>query len=246
MAITQYKSFPFTSGVNYKKFDFLYDTGYKRYYYATRDNINQNPYAEYYYPVSSFSRVNEISTIYCAATGSAPQLTQGSQIISIGLSDSSFCYTGMVIDAGSDHVTYVNPGFDTGSSVTGGYVIATTNPNWTTGFFFVPSYSTSYEVKTAILESKFGDGYSQRQRAGINSNKNSINAVFENRTDKETKALLNFVQDKGGVEPFRILQPIVTLANDSTQKFVALDPKVATISYDNNGVSLVLTQVFDP
>lgn len=245
MAITQYKFFAHSNSISYKKYDVILDAPKSRYYYATQDNVGQNVSGNYNYVINSWSRSNDLITAFYTKTGAGPNFAQGSLIVATGHSDPNAYYTGMVIDATPTYITYIGAGQDLVVNTPGGQINTVMNPCWTTGFFFAPSYATSFEKNTKTLSAQFGDGYSQRQRDGINSNSNTINANFENRTDKETKALLNFIEDKGGVESFKILMPVSTINNSSDIKYIGVSPKVNTQNYNSNTINLVLTQVFD-
>jgi phage-related protein len=244
MATTQYRTFPFQNGIYFKKFDVISQGS--SYLYATQDNVNENPASVFSYTGVSWSRESDKTTVYYTKTGSGPNLVQGSLVLVGNGTDTSVNYTGMVLDAQSNYIQYINPGYTTTGALVGSLITSIVNPAWTSGFFFMPSYGSSAETKTEILESKFGDGYSQTQRRGLNSNKNSINLMFENRNDIETKAILNFVQDKGGVEPFKLLSATTIVTNDPNQKFTLVDPKTNPTSYNLNSVSVVATQNFSP
>lgn len=243
--VTQYKFYGYGDTVNYKKFDIFIDPVIARYYYATQDNVNEPITSYYTYQISSFSRTNDIITLYYTKTGSGPNFAPGSLIVATGQSDATAYYTGMVIEATPNYLLYQSAGPDINSSTVAGKINTVLNPCWTTGFYFIPSYSTSFEAKNKTIISQFGDGYSQRQRDGINSVQYNYNTVFENRSDKETRAILNFVQDKGGVEPIKLLMPVSALSNDPSLKYVCSDAKVSTQNYNSNNISLTLTQVFD-
>lgn len=245
MAITQYRFFPYGDTVNYKKFDVFVDTSVPRYYYATQDNLDQPVTSYYDYAISSWSRDNDIVTLYYTKTGSGPNFTQGSMIVATGQSDSYLHYTGMIIDGTPNYIRYLNAGPDITSNTPAGRLKTVLNPCWTTGFYFLPSYSSNLEIKVKTINTQFGDGYSQRQRDGINSISNSYNVVFENRSDKEMKSILNFIQDKAGVEAFKILSSTSAVSNNPELKYTAVDPKINQQSYNSNTVSFTLNQVFD-
>jgi phage-related protein len=112
--------------------------------------------------------------------------------------------------------------------------------DWTNQFNWIPSYSSNNDVQIRKLEARFGDGYSQRQRDGINSVMSSLNLTFENRPDSEAKAIMHFVESKGGVESFYFTG--ISLYKTGN-KYIGEELKFTHVSYNNNNVSFVLKQV---
>ena len=115
---------------------------------------------------------------------------------------------------------------------------------WTTNFYWTPNYSTSADLTFKRTELQLGDGYSQRMRNGLNSNPLSFNLVFDSRSDDETKSILHFVEQKGGVDPF-VYNP-QTIFNRTGLKYIAIDPKWTSSAYNINNVTITLQRVFDP
>ncbi|HHZ96884.1 MAG TPA: hypothetical protein EYN67_15335, partial [Flavobacteriales bacterium] len=72
--------------------------------------------------------------------------------------------------------------------------IATTS-NWTQDFYFEPSYGASVNYNTSYYGIKYGDGYFNFLNRSENALKATFDVSFEKRTDKETKALLHFLDD---------------------------------------------------
>ncbi|MAG26052.1 hypothetical protein CMI47_10775 [Candidatus Pacearchaeota archaeon] len=72
--------------------------------------------------------------------------------------------------------------------------IATTS-NWTQDFYFEPSYGASVSYDTSYYGVKYGDGYFNFLNRSENALKATFDVSFEKRTDKETKALLHFLDD---------------------------------------------------
>lgn len=250
MGYTRFKTLPFYSGVAYKQFDIINNgvtgvTGSFRYYYGTYDSQNQNPNAFFRYQITSWSINDEVVTTFFNKTGSGPVFSAGSLIRATGTTYPLLDFTGIASDGGENYIRYIVPSFDTGLILTTGFVETILNPAWTTGFFFIPSYSNSLDVNTRVIRLQFGDGYSQRQRDGINSNIAAWGLSFENRSDKEAKAIINFTEDKGDTEAFQILFSRGALQNDVNQKYTASQVKVNNNSYNQNTITLTLNQVFD-
>jgi phage-related protein len=115
---------------------------------------------------------------------------------------------------------------------------------WTTSFYWQPNYASTVDLMQKRTEIQFGDGYSQRMRNGINTAPLEFNLSFENRSDAESTALLHFVEQKGGVDPF-VYNPS-TIFNKTGLKYIAIDPRLTYSSYNNNSLSVKLQRVFDP
>lgn len=114
---------------------------------------------------------------------------------------------------------------------------------WTTNFYWTPNYSTSADLTQRKIEIKFGDGYAQRTRDGINTNAIDFNLVFDGRSDKEATAILHFVEQKGGVESFVYNNP--TIFNKTGLKYIAVDPKWSSSAYNINNITLSLKRDFN-
>lgn len=121
---------------------------------------------------------------------------------------------------------------------------ASSPTKWTTDFCWTPSYSSSSSLDFKKTEMQFGDGYSQRMRNGINSNPLTFNLTFDGRSDTESTALLHFIEQKGGVDPFIYNNP--TIFNKTGLKYIAIEPKWSSPSYNINNVSVTFQRVFDP
>lgn len=115
---------------------------------------------------------------------------------------------------------------------------------WSPNFIWVPSYSTSVDMKHRRTEVMFGDGYSQRTRDGINTVPLGFNLNFQGRDDKESRAILHFVEQKGGVDAF--IYDNATVFDATGKKYIAIEPKVTHTSYNLNDVSVTLMRVFEP
>lgn len=242
---TNYNITPFNAVVNYKKFDVIYESaGVYRYHYATQDTVGYGPTAVFNYAVASYSREDDAATLYYTYTGAGPRFSIGSIVRVTGMNNTSFNYTGMVIDAGSGWVKYLNAGWPESATASVG-AINCTNPAWTTGFYFTPSYTTAMETIQRTISAQFGDGYSQRQRNGLNNNVQTWTLSFNDRSDLEAKAILNYVESHDAASALRILIPINKFNNNPSLKYVLSSPKLSTNSWNLNNVSVTATQVFD-
>jgi len=115
---------------------------------------------------------------------------------------------------------------------------------WTTSFVWTPNYSTTVDLTPRKLEMSYGDGYSQRQRDGMNTNPLAFTLAFNGRSDAETAAILHFVEQKGGVDSF-VYNPS-TIFNKTGLKYIASDAKLTYTSYNNNDLTVTLKRVFEP
>lgn len=122
-----------------------------------------------------------------------------------------------------------------------------TPPNttyWTTNFVWKPSYPVENKIKPQTRVTKFGDGYEQRSADGISNNLLLLDYTFAARSDKETKAMLNFFNDKGGVDSFTmaLYHPYDT---SLTKKFIVRDWSHSWTDYNNNTVRALFEEVME-
>lgn len=76
-----------------------------------------------------------------------------------------------------------------------------------------PSETTVRSVKPKILETQFGDGYTQRTADGLNHIKREVRAVWLNVHALNADAIEAFLEARGGYEPFYWTAP-----DDDTQR----------------------------
>ena len=238
--------FPYSNSANYKKFDVIRGTSVSDayYFYATQDSLNQNPNSFFSYNVTSYVTDDNKTTVFFTKTGSGPNFVAGSLIAISGTTAAGANFTGMAVNGGANFVEFINE-IQYGSAAAGGTVKTLLNPSWTSGFMFIPSYSSSQEIQTRKNEAKFGDGYSQRQRDGLNSVNYNWKLNFENRSDREARAISNFVENKAGIEWFNLLMPVNNLTNNPSNRYIANSAQITTNSYNINTISVDIQQVFD-
>jgi phage-related protein len=68
--------------------------------------------------------------------------------------------------------------------------------NWTQNFVWRPSYGSSGSYRANNESMKLGEGYDYVNNLAINSLPLELNVRFNNRTDKEAKAIIHFLQEK--------------------------------------------------
>lgn len=239
---TNFVSYPWSASAAYKTHDFVdgIGTNHEAYYYATQDNTNQNPLNNWAISSSSWSRVDGLVTVTLGSSIS-PALTRGSFVEVTGMGALNF--TGCIFDGSANTIKYFNPGPDDSGSGTGG-VRSNLNPAWSSGFMWAPSYAGSADTEERVVKAQFGDGYSQRQRNGLNNNMETLSLTFENRTDREVDAISNFVQEKGGVDPVKIS---CLGGKHSANCYYTLNAAKRTPqSFNRNSLTVTATQVFDP
>ena len=239
----------YNSAVQYRKNDIVYgiNASDSMFFYATQDTINSNPRMLLSYATASWSRENDLATVYFTKTGALADFVAGSQFIVASTPQASLNFTGIALDAGSNYIRYLNPGWDQGStSLSASTVSAVTSPAWVSGFAWIPSNGTPVDFTTKRDFAQFGDGYTTQSRMGINSIGSVINMTFENRSYKEAKAILNFVQSQGGVVPTTINLPVNALFNNPYTKYLLTDPKLTMKSYNINDIMVTATRVYNP
>ena len=72
---------------------------------------------------------------------------------------------------------------------------AAASTEWTTGFFFQPSYGATVDYQGLQYSTEYGDGYYTTLNKSENAVRASFNVVFEKRTDKETKAIIHMLEN---------------------------------------------------
>lgn len=246
---SQYYFPPYNAVIQYSKFDVFYDAynGTNLVYgYATQDNIGQNPNGIFNFPITAYSRIGDVTTLTFTQTGSCGKFQAGSLIRVTGVSaNSSVNYTGMCIDGGSGTLSYLNPGWaQTDNAISVG-AINCPNPNWTSGFFFIPTYSTKIDIANKPFVAKLGDGYEQRSPPGLNTYEKTYNMVFQQRSNGEARAITNYVEDAAGVRCFPIVIPVAAFENQPNQKYVADNIGITTDSYGLNTINATVRRVFD-
>lgn len=243
--------FPYwNTNVQYEKFDVVKGTYIDDliYYYATQNNIGHNPSGIYAYNTIAFNRKDNLVTAYYTLTGAAVNFVQGSMVTVLGGIVGG--YTGMLVNAGianpvSGFIQFIQGGWNEEYNTTAATITTSLSPAWTTGFFFIPSYNTSIDIKQSIIEAKLGDGYSQRSANGLNNNLGSWDLNFEGRSDKEAMAIQNFVEDHQGVYNFALMLPVSKLVNRPELKYVTKGFKSDTTSFGLNNIRVQVEQVFD-
>ena len=107
-------------------------------------------------------------------------------------------------------------------------------------FIWKPSYNLQATHAPRVRSVKFGDGYEQRFKDGINNNLIKLSLTFEGRDLKETKAILHFLDVRAGAEYFFFRPPT---PYDALRKFVCKDFSSTVVYKDNFNISATFEQV---
>lgn len=85
------------------------------------------------------------------------------------------------------------------STGTSAAILAEVYPNAATSKVFAFDRGFTKRVKHRLLVAKFGDGYEQRVRDGINTQEATFNFAFKNRPWEEIEVLSAFLDVKAGL-----------------------------------------------
>lgn len=242
-------SFPyFNPNQSYSKFDIvggLTATDPNFYYSTVGSNLGNTPNAVFNYTITNYTRYQDQVTLLYNYTG-GPAFQIGSMISTSVGADATANYAGMILAGGIGTVTYLNAGWYVAPTASAGTISTIVNPAWTTGFMFVPSYSTSYENQQGVILAEFEEGYMQRQAASINPNVDVWGLAFLDRSSAEAKAIRHFTQNMAGVYSFPIMMTDPFFDNQPNQKFITVaGMKINTKSFQLNDVSVQVRRVFD-
>lgn len=107
-------------------------------------------------------------------------------------------------------------------------------------FIWTPSYQTNTNITPLIKSIKFGDGYEQRVRDGINNILLEIEIKLENRSSQEITAIAHFLYEKAGYKSFLFTPspPYNTL-----KRFVARSWSQISNFYDNHSINVKFEEV---
>ena len=116
----------------------------------------------------------------------------------------------------------------------------------TSGVRFVPDKNLVKDTQPKIHLVKFGDGYEQRIRKGLNSINFSYNLTFANRNITETAELIKFFDEVLGTTAFDFTLPTETLETLETVKVVC-DKYNQTFTYNNyQTITATFRRVYEP
>lgn len=108
-------------------------------------------------------------------------------------------------------------------------------------FTYTPDYGASYEVKPSVRVSKFGDGYEQRQAAGLNTMPKTWDLKFSLRVDTEANAIITFLENQASVSSFDW-----TDINGYSAKYVCRSWNRVKERFNLNTITCKFEQVYEP
>ena len=107
-------------------------------------------------------------------------------------------------------------------------------------FIWSPSYSLTASQKPNVLSIKFGNGYEQRLKDGINNSLVTLDLKFESRSASESVAIVHFLTDKEGYKSFWFKAPSPF---DVSKKFICRDWATNQLFDDNFTVTSKFEEV---
>lgn len=107
-------------------------------------------------------------------------------------------------------------------------------------FTFISDFGVTKKLAPKVTEISFGDGYSQRARNGLNTNPQTWDLSFSNRTDTEAEAIDAFLTARGGVESFDW-----TPYNESAGKYICKEWSKSLDGFNRNSIQATFIQVFE-
>jgi phage-related protein len=108
-------------------------------------------------------------------------------------------------------------------------------------FDWVPSYQLDIEVAPRIRSVKFGDGYEQRMKDGINNIVTTWSLLFKGRADVEADAINAFLVARAGWDYFLFKPP----GSAVYVKVKCTKWKKSYVGPGNNLITTTFEQVFD-
>lgn len=243
---TQYYFPPYNEAVEWKKFDVIFNGSYK---YSVADQpvggANGSPDLTVIYNVTHYKRSDDVTTVYFTQTGNVVNIQRGTIVKVAGLGNSSCNYTGMALGDGvSGSCSYINPGWPESLTVSAG-TVRCDGTAWTSGFFFSPTYSSKLGAENQAIITQLGSNYTQRMSQGLHTFNQNLQLVFQNRSDREARAITNFVEDRGGVTATEIMIPNAMLNNQPNQQYILPSVESTPVAFNLNDLTVPAVRVFD-
>ncbi len=107
-------------------------------------------------------------------------------------------------------------------------------------FQWIPSYNSDSEFEPRVKTLKFGDGYEQRLKDGINNSLIKMNLTFEGRSIQESAAIIHFLETREGVEAFLFIPPA---PYNSQRKFKCPRWRHSLKFYNNHTITAYFEEV---
>lgn len=146
------------------------------------------------------------------------------------------CYYCIVAHTSSASIVPTNASYWGGHIDFDNYGSSESKPN----FIWTPSYQAQSSFAPKVNLIKFGDGYEQRVQSDINNSLLSFSASFTERSEKETRAIVHFLDKRNSVESFIFTPPP---PYDKALKFICREWSSNYNFYDNYSISAKFEQV---
>lgn len=105
-----------------------------------------------------------------------------------------------------------------------------------------PSFSLIRQTQPRVLRANFGDGYANRARDGINSQRIVMDLEWKVLLKGERDALIEFFEDRGAVEAFQWVMP----DTGENNAFVCETWQESVIDFQIYNLRAKFTEVFEP
>lgn len=122
----------------------------------------------------------------------------------------------------------------------GGTAIDPYNGVTRANFIWEPSYPSQSNISPRVKTIKFGDGYEQRVRDGVNTILLDIDFSFNGRTIQEATAILHFLYEKESVKSFLFTPPA---PHNKVKRFVCRSWNHEINFYNNHTVSAKFEEI---
>lgn len=117
------------------------------------------------------------------------------------------------------------------------------SPGTNSSFQAVADRGLSRQTNNKVLTAKFGDGYEQRVKDGINTKMDMFNITFNNRTASSINLLAAFFDDRSGKNfDFTVTE----LTGDNTMKVVCENYTIQYIREEYHSLQTSLRRVYEP
>jgi phage-related protein len=108
-------------------------------------------------------------------------------------------------------------------------------------FTWTPSFEATESSRPRARVARFGDGYEQRLRFGLNTDPKEWDLTFSERTDTERDQISDFLEARGAVESFDWTPPRGTAG-----KYVCEDWQITLRACNLNTIRAKFREVFEP
>jgi phage-related protein len=105
-------------------------------------------------------------------------------------------------------------------------------------FSYTPSFEATEQSKPRVRVFKAGDGYQQRVRFGLNTNRKEWSLLFTNRTNTERDSIIAFLEARAGAETFDWIPP-----RGVSGKYICEDWQTQLVNYNNNQIRATFVEV---